>query len=92
MSKDERIDILDNEYQLDADNEFGKELNDMCNLSQGIWEQGIERGVGQGELKKAKETAGRLYILGWNEKSIADLLDYNEEQVCLWLREAGIFA
>ncbi len=48
VSWEERIDILENEYFMDAKGELGEELKEMCNLSQGIWERGIERGIEQG--------------------------------------------
>ncbi|MCD8129760.1 MAG: hypothetical protein LUE16_00530 [Lachnospiraceae bacterium] len=61
LSWEERVDILENEYLIDAGAEFGMELKEMCNLGQGIFErgieqgieQGIERGIGQGERRMA---------------------------------------
>ncbi len=57
LSWEERIDILENEYLMDVQGELGEELKEMCNLSQGILErgieQGIERGIGQGERRMA---------------------------------------
>ncbi len=93
LNGEERIDILENEYGIDVRSEFGEELKEMCNLGQGIWEQGIEqgiemgieRGISQGELKKAKETAGKLYSDGWDVGNIAELLNYRPELVCEWL-------
>ncbi|MCD8121140.1 MAG: Rpn family recombination-promoting nuclease/putative transposase [Clostridiales bacterium] len=89
LSSRERIDILENEYWIPAESEFGEELNTMCNLSQGILERGIERGIktgeSRGELRKAKETAFKLYKKGWNLSEIADLLNYSEEEVNDWL-------
>ncbi|MCD8379110.1 MAG: hypothetical protein LUC95_02030 [Lachnospiraceae bacterium] len=89
LSWEERVAILENEYFMDAKTEFGEELKEMCNLSQGIWERGIEQGIGQGEFKKAQETAGKLHSLGWNIGNIAKLLDYRPEQVREWLKIAA---
>ncbi|MCD7807460.1 MAG: pentapeptide repeat-containing protein [Lachnospiraceae bacterium] len=77
LNWEERVAILENEYFMDTKTEFGEELKEMCNLSQGILEQG--------ELKKAQETAGKLHSLGWDVGNIAKLLDYRPEQVREWL-------
>ncbi|MCD7819533.1 MAG: Rpn family recombination-promoting nuclease/putative transposase [Lachnospiraceae bacterium] len=85
LTSDERIDILENEYSIPARTEFREELNAMCNLSQGILERGIEQGESLGELKKAKETASKLYKKGWDLSDIAELLNYSKEVISGWL-------
>ncbi|MCC8060280.1 MAG: Rpn family recombination-promoting nuclease/putative transposase [Clostridiales bacterium] len=85
LTSNERIGILENEYSIPAGTEFRKELNEMCNLSQGILERGIEQGESRGELKKAKETASKLYNKGWDLSDIAELLNYSKEVVSDWL-------
>lgn len=59
LSWEERISILEKEYHMDVRTEFGKELKEMCNLSQGI----LERGIGQGEQRMA-ELIQRLNAAG----------------------------
>ncbi|MCD7864339.1 MAG: Rpn family recombination-promoting nuclease/putative transposase [Lachnospiraceae bacterium] len=59
LSWEERISILENEYHMNVRTEFGKELKEMCNLSQGI----LERGIGQGEQRMA-ELIQRLNAVG----------------------------
>ncbi|MCD7752859.1 MAG: hypothetical protein LUI10_14175 [Lachnospiraceae bacterium] len=85
LSWEERVAILENEYFMDAKTEFGEELKEMCNLSQGI----LEHGIDQGKFKKAQETAGKLHSLGWDVGNIAKLLDYRPEQVREWLKIAA---
>ncbi|MCD7738843.1 MAG: hypothetical protein LUH58_07375 [Lachnospiraceae bacterium] len=70
LSWEERVDILENEYFIDAGAEFGKELKEMCNLSQGILERGIEQGIGQGISQGERRMAD--LILRLNETDRAD--------------------
>ncbi len=44
LSAKERLHILENEYNIEMGTEFRKELDTMCNLSQGVFEKGIEQG------------------------------------------------
>lgn len=44
MTKEEKIEILEKEYQIPMDEKLEKELEIMCNLGQGVLERGIELG------------------------------------------------
>ncbi len=48
MSLGERMEILEQEYQFESGAEFKEELEQMCNLGQGIWEKGVQQGMQQG--------------------------------------------
>ena len=62
----ERIDsaekkrILEEKYQIPMTRELGKELDRMCNLSEGI----EERGILKGEIRASKENARRFFENG----------------------------
>ncbi|MCC8045482.1 MAG: hypothetical protein LIP12_08305 [Clostridiales bacterium] len=75
----ERIDILENEYHIAAGAEFGAEMKVMCNLSEGIFEQG--------ELKKAKETAFNLHSMGLDDIQIAVAVNVDIDVVKGWFAE-----
>ena len=44
----EKKKILESEFKLDISSDMEKEMNTMCNLSEGIFEQGIVQGIVQG--------------------------------------------
>lgn len=48
MAKEEKVQRLENEFDLPMDDELEKELNIMCNLSEYVEELGIEKGLEQG--------------------------------------------
>lgn len=41
----EKLNILSNEYDIPIEKNLRKDVSDMCNLSQGIEEKGIEKGI-----------------------------------------------
>lgn len=42
LPKEEKVELLENRFHLHMDDEFGKELNIMCNLSEYVEELGAE--------------------------------------------------
>lgn len=43
-----------NDYGVPMTKQFESEVEEMCNVSEGVFERGIERGIEQGELKLSK--------------------------------------
>lgn len=62
---------------------------EMCEVAERIYEQGIEQGIEQGETKgrteEAKETVKKLYGKGYGISLIAGMLDRSENQITEWL-------
>ena len=57
LTKEERIQILEEKYGILIMDKFREEMEEMCNLSQGVLEQGIEKGLAQGiEVGKLDST------------------------------------
>ena len=48
LTVNEKIDIIGNEYDIQTRDDLRKEVNTMCNLSEGIEERGIEKGIEKG--------------------------------------------
>lgn len=48
LSADEKKDILEREFDIPMTETFESEVREMCNLSEGVLEKGIQRGIGQG--------------------------------------------
>jgi len=51
MPKDEKQDVLKNKYDIEMTKELERSVSDMCNLSKGVEERGIQIGMQQGEQK-----------------------------------------
>ena len=60
--------VLEEEYDIQMSEKMEKEVSAMCNLSQGILEQGIQQGFQQGEEKGLKRGMHR----GRQEQRIKD--------------------
>ncbi len=54
LAADKKMEILENEYQIKDDKELRKELNEMCNLSEGIYEEGVREGIHENSVRTAK--------------------------------------
>ena len=63
----------------------------MCNLSQGIWQDGIkeglEQGLERGEINAKRETAHNLAEMGMAVEMIAKALKVNVPLIEEWLAE-----
>ena len=81
----EKKKILEAEFDLDISSDMEKEMNTMCNLSEGIFERGIEQGILQGReqgILQGREQG----ILQGREQGILQ----GREQGILQGREQGI--
>ena len=59
--------------------EMGEEVQNMCNLSMGVFYKG--------EMKKAKETAYKLQDMGLSVEKIAYAVEVSTETVQEWIEE-----
>lgn len=86
---------LQEEFSIAMTREFEGEVENMCNLSQGLVEYGIERGIERGmkrgiekgELKKVREVAISLAETGMPVEKISELVKVSVKIVCEWLAE-----
>ena len=67
MGVDDKIRILEEDFNIPMTTEVEKGVNDMCNLGEGIYENGLSAGIAEGTVK------GR--IEGREEGVISTLLD-----------------
>ena len=49
LTVDEKLDIIGKEYDIPLEENFRKDISTMCNLSQGVKEEGIAIGRAEGE-------------------------------------------
>ncbi len=76
MAADDRVELLKNEYHLGNEEDL-KEVSKMCNLSQGILEQGIERGIERG-IEQGIER-GHINTLQQNIRNLMETMNWTAE-------------
>ena len=84
-----KLDIIGNEFDIPLESNIRKDVNDLCNLSQGIKEQayaegtenGIVKGVAIGKREGIAETIIKMSRKGYEAEQISDILDMTAEEV-----------
>ncbi|MCI8284034.1 MAG: hypothetical protein HFE90_02010 [Firmicutes bacterium] len=97
LSVEEKLSIINEEFDIPGKDGIRKEVEQMCNLSQGIKErgitegilQGIEKGIVQGitegiekgKMQSEVKVIIRMYKKGYELEQIADVLEKSAEEV-----------
>lgn len=85
LSVNEKLSIMENEYNIPVDDRIREDVSAMCNLSQGILERGEAIGKVKGEaIGKTKEGAKfifNMYEKGYTLEQIADVAEKSVEEV-----------
>lgn len=88
-----KLDIIGNEFDIPLESDIRKDVNDMCNLSQGIKEQayaegtengiaiGKQEGITIGKQEGIAETIIKMYRKGYDPAQISDLLDMELDEI-----------
>lgn len=71
----QKIQNLKNKYQIDMEAHIGKELNQMCNLSDYVEELGIEKGIKRGRLLTFIEIVQKQLKKNRTAEETAEYLD-----------------
>lgn len=75
-------DILENDFSIKMTENLDKEVSEMCNISEGVYEKGVEKGIAQGVTQANIETAKKLLKLNsYTFKQIAELVSLPVEEV-----------
>lgn len=77
LTVDEKLDIIGKEYDIPLEENFRKDMSTMCNLSQGIKEEGIAIGRAEGEAG----LIAKMYKNGLSIELIASATDKTIEEV-----------
>ena len=99
LTVDEKLDIIGNEYDIPLEENFRKEMSTMCNLSQGVKEEGIAIGRREGLEEGRREgyaegEAGlimTMYKNGLLPEQIASATDKTVEEIKTIIQGKGIF-
>ena len=99
LTVDEKMDIIGNEYDIPLEENFRKDMSTMCNLSQGVKEEGIAIGRREGLEEGRREgyaegEAGlimTMYKNGLLPEQIASATDKTVEEIKTIIQGKGIF-
>ena len=99
LTVDEKLDIIGNEYDIPLEENFRKDMSTMCNLSQGVKEEGIAIGRREGLEEGRREgyaegEAGlimTMYKNGLLPEQIASATDKTVEEIKTIIHGKGIF-
>lgn len=73
--------FLENDYDIPMTEEMERGLDDVCNLSEAIEEQGIEKGIQQGIAKGRTELIRNALKNGLPEDVILKVLGVSEDDI-----------
>ena len=99
LTVDEKLDIIGNEYDIPLEENFRTDMSTMCNLSQGVKEEGIAIGRREGLEEGRREgyaegEAGlimTMYKNGLLPEQIASATDKTVEEIKTIIQGKGIF-
>ncbi len=77
VSKEEKKEVLENEYGIPMTEQLEREVDKMCNLSDGVFNAGEEKGE---EKNLVKNLISLMKNFGWCESKAMDALDVSEEE------------
>ena len=89
-----KLGIMETEFEIPAEDGIRRDLDEMCNLSENIWEEALQEGEARGEARgKAEGEAGIIRQMsrkGLTPKKIAEMLDREEDEIIAILAEKEI--
>ena len=99
LTVDEKLDIIGNEYDIPLEENFRKDMSTMCNLSQGVKEEGIaigrieglEEGRREGYAEGEAGLIMTMYKNGLLPEQIASATDKTVEEIKTIIQGKGIF-
>ncbi len=81
MEAGEKLNIMETEYGIPADDNLRKDVGAMCNLSEGILEKGIAKGMAKGRIEGEKKIILNMYKNNFTLEQIALAADKSVEEI-----------
>ena len=85
LTVDEKLGIIGKEYDIPIEENFRKDMSTMCNLSQGVKEEGIaigrKEGLKEGRRAGHAEIITKMYKNGLSPEQIASATDKTIEEI-----------
>ena len=81
MKEQEKLDIIEHEYNIPISQEFREDVRIMCNLSTGIEERATERATKKATEKTSEKFILNMYKKGYTLDQIADVAETGVDEV-----------
>ena len=90
LKEQEKLEIIEREYNIPINREFREEVTTMCNLSDGIEERAVKRGAEKATEETRKAIILKMYNRGYTLEQIAEVTDVSEEAIEEIVREKDL--
>ena len=81
LKEQEKLDIIEHEYNITISQEFREDVRIMCNLSTGIEERATERATKKATEKTSEKFILNMYKKGYTLDQIADVAETGVDEV-----------
>ena len=81
LKEQEKLDIIEHEYNIPISQEFREDVRIMCNLSTGIEERATERATKKATEKTSEKFILNMYKKGYTLDQMADVAETGEDEV-----------
>ena len=81
LKEQEKLDIIEHEYNIPISQEFREDVRIMCNLSTGIAERATERATKKATEKTSEKFILNMYKKGYTLDQIADVAETGVDEV-----------
>ena len=81
LKEQEKLDIIEHEYNIPISQEFKEDVRIMCNLSTGIEERATERATKKATEKTSEKFILNMYKKGYTLDQIADVAETGVDEV-----------
>ena len=81
LNEQEKLDIIEHEYNIPISQEFREDVRIMCNLSTGIEERATERATKKATEKTSEKFILNMYKKGYTLDQIADVAETGVDEV-----------
>ena len=81
LKEQEKLDIIEHEYNIPISQEFREDVRIMCNLSTGIEERATERATKKATEKTSEKFILNMYKKGYTLDQIADVAETDVDEV-----------
>ena len=81
LKEQEKLDIIEHEYNIPTSQEFREDVRIMCNLSTGIEERATERATKKATEKTSEKFILNMYKKGYTLDQIADVAETDVDEV-----------
>lgn len=86
----EKLEIMEKEYNLPVNSDFRRDVNVMCNLSDGIEEKAAEKATEKTTREINEKVIKNMHKNGYTTAQIAEIVEVSESEVEAVIRENKI--